>query len=364
MTENQQEDKSQRTEQPTPKKLADARKKGNVPVSREFNSFIVFVAAAILVILIIPSIGVKAIQQLSYFVEQSHQLTSKPNLLIELVKKALTVLFSILAVPLLFFLMAVIIANIMQNGVLFVPEVIKFQLNRISIISGFNKVFSFNSVVELFKGMLKIFIVSIAIYVVLKSDFIQFNTLHTLCINDILRFLNQLLKEMSITVCVIMAFIATFDFMYQRHKYTSNLMMSKEEVKKEHKETEGDPQIKAKLKSIRSKKARERMMASVPKADVVITNPTHYAVALKYLPDKGMSAPVVVAKGIDGIALIIIKIAKENNVAVFEDAPLAQALYKSVDLDQEVPFEHYKSVAKIIAKVMKIKQSSYTKYRK
>ena len=354
MTER--EDKSQRTEQPTPKKLADARKKGNVPISREFNSFIIFVFVTILVILAIPDIAIKATRQLSYFIEQSYQLILTPNFLFKLVKQTLILLFSILVIPLLICLIAVITANIIQNGILFVPEIIKFQLNRISILSGLKRVFSFNSVVELFKGLVKIFLVGIAVYITLKSDFVKFNVLHTLDIKDGLQFWNHLLKAMLITTSVIMAFIAALDFIYQRHKYTSNLMMSKEEIKKEHKETEGDPQIKSKLKSIRNKKLRERMMASVPKASVVVTNPTHYAVALQYLPDKGMSTPVVVAKGVDDIALIIIKVAKENDIAIFEDAPLAQALYKTVELDQEIPFEHYKSVAKIITKVMKLKR--------
>ncbi len=357
MAGEQQEDKSQKTEQPSPKKLADARKGGNVPMSREFNSFIIFLFATMLVTLIMPNISIKATHQLSYFIEQSYQIILNPNSLIALIKQVLTILFSILAIPPLFCIMAVIIANIIQNGILFVPEVIKFQLNRISIISGFNKIFSFNSLVELFKGIAKIFIISMAVYITLKTDFAKLSVLHTLDVGSILGFLNQSLKEILIITCIILAFIATLDFIYQQHKYTSNLMMSKEEIKKEHKETEGDPQIKARLKSIRSKKVKERMMAAVPKADVIITNPTHYAVALKYSPNKGMSTPIVVAKGINNIALAIIKIAKENKISIFEDAPLAQALYKAVELDQEIPFEHYKSVAKIIAEVMKLKRS-------
>ena len=355
MTER--EDKSQRTEQPTQKKLADAKKKGNVPISREFNSFMIFIFATILAILIIPNISIKATYQLSHIIEKSCQPILNSTSIISLVKEVLTILFSTLAIPLLLCLMAVIIANIIQNGVLFVPELIKFQLNRISIISGFSRIFSLNSVIELLKGLAKILIISIAVYITLKSDFAKFNVLHTLNIGNSLQFLKQLLEEMLITISVIMAFIAALDFIYQRYKHTSNLMMSKEEIKKEHKETEGDPQIKGKLKSIRNKKISERMMTSVPKASVVITNPTHYAVALQYLPNKDMSAPVVVAKGMNDIALIIIKIAKENNVDIFEDAPLAQALYKNVKVNQEIPFEHYKSVAKIITKVMQLKRN-------
>jgi|APCry1669188879_1035177.scaffolds.fasta_scaffold29221_2 flagellar biosynthetic protein FlhB len=355
MSEAQQEDKSQKTEQPTAKKLEDAKKKGNIPLSKEFNSFILFIFIALLIVFIFPKISLKAVNQLSYFIDQSHQIILKPNTITHLIKQTLIILFSIAFVPLLFCLIAAILGNLLQNGVLFVPEVIKFQLNRISIFSGFNRIFSLNSVVELVKGLVKIFIISIAIYMTIKSEMFKFTMIHTLNMAGILSFLNQSLKDIFITVCVIMFFIAALDFLYQRHKYISNLMMSKEELKKEYKESEGDPQIKSKLKSIRNKRLKERMMAKVPNADVVITNPTHYAVALKYSPENDDSAPIVVAKGIDNIALIIRRIAEENDVPIYEDPPLAQALYKTVKMDEEIPFEHYKSVAKIITEVMKLR---------
>ena len=200
-----------------------------------------------------------------------------------MVAQVLTTLFFIASIPLLFCLIAAILGNILQNGTLFVPEFIKFQLNRISIVSGFKKIFSFNSIVELIKGLVKIFIISIAIYLTIKSDILKFSMTHALGMAEILSFLNQSLQQIFISVCIIMFFLATIDLIYQKNKYISNLMMSKEEIKKELKESEGDPQIKSKLKSLRNKKLRERMMSKVPNADVVITNPTHYAVALNIL---------------------------------------------------------------------------------
>lgn len=355
MSESQQEDKSQKTEQPTPKKIEDAKKKGNIPLSKEFNSFILFIFIATLIILIIPKISIKYLSHLSYFIEQPNQIILSPATIKHLVLQVLTTLFFIVSIPLLFCFIASILGNLLQNGVLFVPEVIKFQLNRISIISGFKKIFSFNSVVELVKGLVKILIISITIYLTIKSEIYKFSMLHTLNMPEILSFLNQSLQQIFISVCIIMFFLATIDLIYQKNKYISNLMMSKEEIKKELKESEGDPQIKSKLKSLRNKKLRERMMSKVPDADVVITNPTHYAVALKYSPDNDDSAPIVVAKGLDNIALIIREIAEENNVPIYEDPPLAQTLYKTVEIDEEIPFEHYKAVAKVITEVMKLR---------
>ncbi len=354
MSELQQEDKSQKTEQPTPKKIEDAKKKGNIPLSKEFNSFILFIFIAILIILIMPKISIKYLSNLSYFIEQPNQIILSTATIKHLITQVLITLFFIVSIPLLFCLIAAILGNLLQNGVLFVPEFIKFQLNRISIISGFNKIFSFNSIVELIKGLFKILIISIAIYLTIKSETYKFSMLHTLSMLEILDFFNQSLQQIFISVCIIMFFLAAIDLIYQRNKYISNLMMSKEEIKKELKESEGDPKIKSKLKSLRNKKLRERMMSKVPNADIVITNPTHYAVALKYSPDDD-SAPVVVAKGLDNIALIIREIAEENNVPIYEDPPLAQTLYKTVDIDEEIPFEHYKAVAKVITEVMKLR---------
>jgi flagellar biosynthetic protein FlhB len=355
MSEAQQEDKSQKTEQPTAKKLEDAKKKGNIPLSKEFNSFILFIFIALLIVFVFPKISLQSLNKLSYFINQPHQIILKPDTIYHLIKQVLLILFSLASLPLLFCLIAAIIGNLLQNGVMFVPEVIKFQLDRISIFSGFKRIFSLNSVVELIKGLAKIFIISTAIYITVKSEMFQFTMIHTFDMEEILNFLNQSLENIFITVCVIMFFIAALDFLYQKHKYITNLMMSKEELKKEYKESEGDPLIKSKLKSMRNKILKERMMEKIPDADVVITNPTHYAVALKYVPGNDDAAPIVVAKGIDNIALIIRRIAEENEVPIYEDPPLAQALYKTVEIDDEIPFEHYKSVAKVITQVMKLR---------
>jgi flagellar biosynthetic protein FlhB len=352
---DQNEDKSQKTEQPTPKKLEEAKKKGNIALSKELTSFLLFVIITVVVSMIFPSLSKTGVYKLEYFISKSYDISLNPEMMHNFVREIGYIVASLVMIPLVLCVLSVILANIMQVGIMFVPDLIQFKLDRISLFAGFKRIFSMNSVVELIKGMFKIAIISFVIYLVIKPDFAKLNLVHTLEMNQMLAFLNSAIKEILIAVCIIMAFIAAFDFFYQKQRHLSNLMMSKEEIKKEYKETEGDPQIKSKLKSIRRQRAKQRMMSMVPKADVVITNPTHYAIALQYSPKEGMSAPIVVAKGLDNIALTIRKIAIENNIHIVEDPPLAQALYKSVEIDEEIPFEHYKSIAKIITEVMKLK---------
>jgi flagellar biosynthetic protein FlhB len=171
---------------------------------------------------------------------------------------------------------------------------------------------------------------------------------------QVLNLLLSLSMRVLIGVLSVMTVIAALDFLYQRQQHTKQLRMSRQELRDEYKQTEGDPMIKARLRQIRMERARKRMMAAVPEADVVVTNPTHFAVALKYDPER-MQAPILVAKGADSMALRIREIAKEHNVPIVQNPPLSRALYNGVDLDQEVPAEHYKAVAEIIGYVMRLK---------
>ena len=207
---------------------------------------------------------------------------------------------------------------------------------------------------EFIKGMLKISLVSGVILVLLWPAWDIVPNVTTLGIPQFMELLQSLGTRVLIGVLAAMTLIAAVDFLYQKQQHTKQLRMSKQELKEEFKQAEGDPMIKARLRQIRMERARRRMMAAVPEADVVVTNPTHYAVALKYVSDK-MEAPVLTAKGIDSIAMRIREVAKEHDVPIVENPPLSRALYEGVDLDQEVPPEHYKAVAEIIGYVMRLK---------
>jgi flagellar biosynthetic protein FlhB len=259
-----------------------------------------------------------------------------------------------LLMPVSVILLAAFIAGIIQNGFVFSTETLTPKLSKLSLAKGLKRLFSTRSVVEFVKGILKITIVASVIvlllwpereivFIVTSMDPIQFmGALQTLAV------------RVLVGVLAIMTVIAGIDFMYQKQQHMKELRMSKQDLKDEFKQSEGDPMIKARLRQIRTERARRRMMSAVPDADVVVTNPTHYAVALKY-DHEAMDAPVLVAKGADQVALRIREVAKEHDIPVVENPPIARALYDNVELDQAIPAEHYKAVAEIIGYVMRLK---------
>ncbi len=354
--DNEDKDSSQKTEQPTERRIREARNKGNIPVSKELNTFIFFVVFTILISYFIPNIVSKSLYKLIGYISNPHNIIVSKSTIFDIAKELMFILFSIILLPIVVVMLCSFLSNISQNGILFAPEAVKLDLKRISIIAGLKRILSLNAILEMSKGLLKIIVVGIIIYLSLGKHISQISLLHTLDISQSMLFLHKFLSEMFIAISIIMMFIGGFDLLYQRKRYINNLMMTKEEVKKEYKETEGDPKIKSKLRRLREKLMKSRMMSQVPKADVVITNPTHYAIALKYDEKNDLAVPIVTAKGVDEIALTIRKIAKEHKIPIFEDPPLAQSLYKAVDLNEEIPLEFYKAVAKIIAKVLKMKR--------
>jgi flagellar biosynthetic protein FlhB len=228
------------------------------------------------------------------------------------------------------------------------------DLNKINPMTGFGRMFSLQSVVELLKSIAKLTVVGVICYIALKPHVIELESLPSMDLMAVLAFLHRILIRLVMAIVLAIVVIAAADWFYQRFSYMKKLRMTKQEIKDENKQTEGDPMVKSRLRALRIQRARNRMMAAIPKADVVVTNPTHYACALKYDADT-MNAPTLVAKGQNLIALRIREIAQENDVPVVENPPLARALYASVDLDREIPPEHYKAVAEVISYVMRLK---------
>lgn len=208
--------------------------------------------------------------------------------------------------------------------------------------------------VEFIKGILKLIIVGGIAYILLAPEFDRLEALLQMDVIDLLREIQVLIIRMMIGVVSIMAVIAALDYAYQRYEHLKQMRMSRQEVRDEYKQSEGDPQVKARLRQIRTERARTRMMAAVPQADVVVTNPTHFAVALQY-DSESMAAPTVVAKGADDVAFRIRDIANDNDVPIVENPPLARALFAGVDIDQQIPEEHYKAVAQLISYVYGLK---------
>ena len=259
-----------------------------------------------------------------------------------------------LAAPMVVLLLAALLASLIQNGFVLSHEQIKPKLEKLSLAKGFKRLFSLRALSEFAKGLAKLAIVGSVVAVLLWPER---DTIPSLAGIEVIAFLG-LVKDLALRVLIgvlaVMTVIAGLDFLFQRYQHMKQLRMSKQDLKDEFKQTEGDPMIKARLRQIRGERARQRMMAAVPEADVVVTNPTHFAVALRYRPGED-SAPRLTAKGVDSLALRMRALAEEHKVPVLANPPLARALHKGVELDQQVPVEHYKAVAEIIGYVMRLK---------
>ena len=347
---SEQADESQKTEEPTPKKLNEARERGNISVSREINTWLMLFAGGLLIAFAFPSAlhGVKV--ALMPFVEAPHLFIMQPGDVFAVFANTLLNVGSALASVLLIIVLVAIAGPLIQNGPVFSPKAVGFKLEKISPTKGAKRLFSSNQLNEFAKGILKICIVAIIGALPVLPLIPGLDSLTSYSTQDFLNILHDTLLKMLVAVLTVLAAIAIADLIFQRHRHKKQLRMTKQEVKEEHKQAEGDPTAKQRLRQIRLDRARQRMMAAVPDADVVITNPTHFAVALKYDSDE-MEAPKVVAKGQDLIAQRIREIAEENSIIIVENPPLARALFATVDLDDEVPPEHYQAVAEVISYV-------------
>jgi len=352
---DEDQDESQKTEDPTQKRLDDAFKKGQVPNSRELTSFMMLLVFAITIGMLAPSIMKNMTAHMIKFIESPQDFMLDSASLILIAKQVLIYFIGAMSVPVLVIIISIIISSIMQHPLLFSLDAPAPKLERISIMKGFKRIFSMRNFVEFLKGVFKITVVGTISYLVIISHLKDLEGLGGMGTMAALLLLLKMALQLMIGICIFMAIVGAVDFIYQKFEYTKSLRMSKRDIKDEYKQTEGSPEVKAKLREIRQKRAGSRMMSKVPEADVVITNPTHYAVALKY-EEKMTEAPVVVAKGQDLIALHIKELAKESKVPVVENPPLARALFATVELEQEIPIEHYNAVAEVIRYVYSLKK--------
>jgi flagellar biosynthetic protein FlhB len=348
------EDDSSKTEDPTPKKLEEARKKGQVPMSREINNWVMLMAGTLVVLAMGPSMMESIMATLRTYLERADDLPPVPGGMQFVVVEALREILKIIAVPLLFLLAAAFVGPFVQVGPLLAPEIIKMDISKISPMKGFSRLFSMRSILEFVKGILKLTIVSVVGLIILKPFWGGTEHMVGLPIPLAMDEMKALISRLLIGLLVVLFIIAVLDLLYQRYEHNKKMRMSKQELKDEYRQSEGDPHIKAKLRQLRQQKAQARMMQAVPSADVVITNPTHYSVALKYDPDQN-EAPIVVAKGVNEVAMRIRETAREHNVTILPNPPLARVLFDTVDIDEAVPPEHYKAVAEIISYVFRLK---------
>jgi len=348
------DDSDDKTEQPTERKLDNARKEGQIAQSQEIKIWAGLMASLVVLALVVPTMTTHLEQLLLPFIERPHAFEMTREGVGAVLFDVTVSVMLVLALPMAVLLVAAIAAGVVQNGLMFVPKRIMPDLSKISPGKGFSRLFSLNNLIEFLKSLFKVGLVGLIAFLIIRSKMDEFVALSAVDLLAVIDYLRQQVIHLVVIAMLLVTAIAAADFFYQRWSFNQRMKMTKQEVKDEHKQTEGDPMVKGRLRSLRMQRARQRMMAAVPKADVVVTNPTHFAVALKYDMET-MNAPVLVAKGADLVAKRIRDLAEENEVPVVENPPLARALYATVELDEEIPPEHYKAVAEVISYVMGLK---------
>lgn len=345
-------DDSEKTEEPTHKRLEDAQKRGQVFQSREINSLMLFFTFAIILAWAMNGIFHDMGRFMLPFIERPDALPAD-NGLSDVLRSSIANVAITFAPMMLAFVVAALFAGMAQKPLVFSAESIQPKLEKISPIKGLGRMFSLKSLSEFLKGIFKITVIAVIVFLVVWPQQDELTRLPDTEPEALLHFLKSLALQVLIGVVIAMFFIALIDYFYQRYEYMKNLRMSKQDIKDEYKQQEGDPVVKQRLRQIRMERAQKRMMSNVPEADVVITNPTHYAVALKY-DSLRMQAPQIVAKGKDKVAFRIREMAEKFDVPIVENPPLARALFP-VELEEEVPLEHYQAVAEVISYVYKLK---------
>lgn len=340
----------EKTEAATPRRKEEAKKKGQVAKSQDLVQI-----GGLLVGIVMLKILFKMFYKFMYVSwEQSFSEfeieTISMEAIKELVGKHVIIFFMVVGPMLAAILISGLISNYLQVGFMFTTEPLKPSLEKISFIKGLKNLLTVKKLVELVKTIIKLLIISLYGYFLIKGKYGEFMSIPFRGFTEGFILIFETAYDIVFSIAIALFVVAVIDYFYQRYEFEKSIKMSKQEIKEEFKQTEGDPQIKSRMRAMQREMARKKMIQEVPKATVVITNPTHLSIALKYT--EGMGAPLVLAKGADSVALRIREIAKENNVPIIENKPLARALYSVIEVDQEIPAEYYRAVAEVLALVM------------
>ena len=349
----------EKTEQPTSKKLSDARKKGQVAKSREIANAFGLLALFLLIKFWVGNMGTQFLEVFSLTYNKMPELVTfwngylpQQDIRVMFQNMMLRVLIILAPIFIVAFVVA-FVSDIWQVKWKIAKEAMKPKFSKMNPISGFKRIFSMNSVVELIKSLAKIFLIGYICYSYVMDNKEDLFLLYDMALMQAIQLIAEMVVDLGIRISLVYMVLAFADYAYQKYKFNKDMMMTKQEVKDEYKQQEGDPKVKGKIRQKMQEVSRRRMMQSLPTADVVITNPTHYAVAIKYDPEEA-DAPIVLAKGADYLAAKIKEVAKENNIEIVENKPLARMLYANVDVGKTVPPELYQAVAEVLAFVYKI----------
>ena len=349
------DDDSEKTEEPSQKKLDDAHEKGEVAKSNEIRHFFVLMAATMAIAISGPRVLTGFREIFRNVIENSYAYSADGGQIFSLSRQVIGQSASLLVLPIVILMVGAIAGSVIQHKPVLSLERIAPKLDKISPMAGFKRLFSAQNTVEFLKTLVKFVVIGVVVFVLVWPERNRLADIVSYKLTDVADLMISLTRRMLTGVVAVVAVIGILDYIFQFLNFRSKLRMSKQEMKDEYKQTEGDPYIKGRLRQMRMERSRRRMMAAVPKADVVVTNPTHYSIALQYEPTE-MAAPIVLAKGVDAVAARIRELAKEHDIPLVENPPLARALYATVEIDQEVPPEHYRAVAEVISFIMKLKK--------
>lgn len=344
-------DPESKTEEPSAKKLSDARAKGDVVKSADIPQ-LASLAGAVSVILIAGGWLTRDLMAALYpFIAHAGTIDLSSGGAMVVMKQATLAALPPLVLVMIATAVLGVVANLAQTGFMLTPDKLKPDFNKLDLLKGLGRIFGMDGLVQFAKSVLKIGVTALIAWMVLKPNVGEVRNLVGMDVAAMIPEAVELSKKLLMMVIIFLVATAAFDWFWQRQRFMNRMRMTLQEVKEEFKQSDGDPHIKGKRRQIQMQRSRQRMMQAVPKATVVVMNPTHYAVALKYEPGE-TPAPLCVAKGVDELALKIRAIAEEHGVPVLEDPPLARALHASVEVDEEIPVEHFEAVAKVISFIM------------
>ena len=349
-----EQDDTERSEDPTQKRLDEALERGDVVKSQEVNTWFVLATATLILLSFSGSMSSAILTMLRGILANAHGIPVDGRGLVQTMQALGIATVAAVALPFGLLALAAVASNVIQHRLVWSAESLKPKLSKISLGAGFKRLFSKVALANFVKGLVKLGLIGTVMTVILWPKRRELDGLVTMDPAVVLPLVKSMSLELLGTVIAILAIVAAADYLFQYRTWYNRQKMSLREMKEEFKQTEGDPAIKAKIRQLRVERSKKRMMAAVPQASVIITNPTHFAVALQY--DRGMAAPVCLAKGLDNIALKIREVAAEHNIPIVENPPLARALHATVEIDREIAPEHYKAVAEVIGYVMRLRK--------
>jgi flagellar biosynthetic protein FlhB len=350
-----EQDDAERSEDPTQKRLDEALKRGDVVKSQEVNTWFIIAGAALILMGFSGSMATGLTTTMRGLLANSYAIRVDGRGFLDVVSKLGLEVVAAVAVPLLLLALAAAAGNLIQHPLVWSAEALMPKFSKISPAAGLGRLFSKQALANFVKGLFKLALIGAIMVALVWPQRFRLESLVAVDPMALLTTVKSLSLDLLGGVVAVLALVAAADYLFQYRQWFERQKMSKHELKQEFKQSEGDPAIKGRIRQIRHARMKKRMMAAVPKASVIITNPTHFAVALQY--ERGMNAPVCVAKGVDALARKIREVAEAHGIATVENPPLARALHATVDIDQEVPPEHYKAVAEVIGYVMRLNRT-------